>query len=98
MEGYKNTWVWIETFDGAARSVGLELLTPGRQMADTKDESLVAVVLGYKSEKAVQSAAAYGADQVIWVDDIAFEHYNVETYTAAMCQLVEKYKPDTVLF
>ena len=27
---YKNLWVYIETADGKAKSVGLELLTPGK--------------------------------------------------------------------
>jgi electron transfer flavoprotein alpha subunit len=98
MEGYKNIWVWIETFEGAARSVGLELLNPGREMAQTVGQKLVALVIGHNAEKAAQSAITYGADEVILLDDAVFSDYNVETYTAAMFRMVEKYKPDTVLF
>lgn len=98
MEGYKNIWVWIETGDGAARNVGLELLNPGRRMADAIGESLVAVIIGHNEEKAVQSAITYGADNVILVDDERFAEYNVETFTDAMNQLIEKHKPDTILF
>jgi len=99
MDGYKNIWVWIETSsDGAARNVGLELLTPGRKMAETIGHSLVAVIIGSGADAAIKSAAAYGADQVILLDDNCFAQYNTEIFTDALQELVEKYKPDTVLF
>ena len=98
MQGYKNVWVWIETHNGTAVNVGLELLSAGRTIADNCNQSLVAVVIGSRVDEAVSSAQNYGADQIIIVDDIEFAEYNTEVYTEAMFQLVEKYKPDTVLF
>ena len=91
-------WVWIETLNGKALDASLELLNPGRRIADTLGAKLAAVVLGHNAEQAAQTAAAYGADQVILVDDAALAAYNAETYTAAMHSLVQKYGPDTVLF
>jgi electron transfer flavoprotein alpha subunit len=98
MEGYKDFWVWIETYAGAARNVGLELLNPGRRMADAVGMSLVAVVIGHNAQGAAEAAIRHGADRVILADDEAFSVYNVESYTAALYSLVQKYKPDTVLF
>jgi len=98
MEGYKDIWVWIETFEGVARNVGLELLTPGRKMADAIGQSLVAVIIGNGSEAAEKSAAAYGADKVIVLEDECFAIYNTEVFTDAMLQLALRYKPDTILF
>jgi electron transfer flavoprotein alpha subunit len=98
VEGYKNIWVWIETSEGAARNVGLELLNPGRRLANTVKESLVAVVIGSNTESAVKSAVSYGADQVIVADHESFSEYNTEMYTDVMRQLIERYKPGTVLF
>ena len=98
MEGYKNFWVWIEAYEGVARNVGLELLTPGRKMADAVGQSLVAVVVGNGAENAVKSAMAYGADQVIVLEDECFAQYNTEVFTDAMLQLAQRYKPDTILF
>ena len=98
MEGYKNIWVWIETFEGVARSVGLELLSPGRRMSDATGQSLVAVIIGYKAEPAVKCAVKYGADQVIVLDDERFSRYNTEVFADAMLQLIKQYKPDTVLY
>jgi len=98
MEGYKDIWVWVETFEGNARSVGLELLTPGRKMADSTGQLLTAVVIAEKTSSALKSAVAYGADKVIVLEDTAFNEYNTEIFTGAMTQLIEKYKPDTILF
>ena len=98
MEGYRDIWVWIETHDGVMRSVGLELLTPGRYMADAIGHSLVAVVIGDKTDAAVKSAVGYGVDKVIRLDEEYFSVYNTEVFTDAMLQLITRYKPDTVLF
>ena len=44
----KDLWVFIETKeDGSARNVGIELLTPGRSLADQQGGKLVAVVVGH---------------------------------------------------
>ena len=98
MSEYKNIWVFIESYKGVAKSVGLELLNPGRMMADKVGQSLIGVVIGNNVEAAAKAAAEHGADQVILVEDEAYAEYNTATYTDAMCQLIAKYKPDTILF
>ena len=98
MSEYRNIWVFIETFQGAAKSVGLELLSPGRAMADKTGQKLVGIVIGEHAEEAAKAASAHGADQVILVDGPAYAEYNTAVYADAMHQLVEKYKPDTILF
>ena len=98
MDEYKNIWVWIETFEGAARNVGLELLTPGRKMAEAIGQSLVAVIIGHNPDAAIRCAVGYGADQVIVLDEEYFATYNTEVFTDAMLQLAGRYKPDTILF
>lgn len=97
MSEYKNLWVFIEVLNGEAKSVGLELLGPGRKMADAIGEKLVAVVIGDGADKAVQAAVSYGADQVIVVEGSDYTEYSTEGYTYAMEQLVNKYKPLTLL-
>ena len=43
---YKNIWVYLETKDGKLKNVGLELLNPGRMLADATGEKLVGVLIG----------------------------------------------------
>ena len=94
----KDLWVYVETKeDGSAKNVGLELLSPGRDLADKQGGRLVAVVIGSGVEQAVSDASAHGADQVIVVDAPEFKDYTTDAYTAAMYYLIEKYGPTTLL-
>jgi electron transfer flavoprotein alpha subunit len=94
---YKNLWVFIETADGAPRGVGLELLAPGRRLAEKTGEKLVAVVVGNGVEPAVKAAAAHGADEVLVVEGEEYGRYSTNTYANALCTLAEKYKPSAIL-
>ncbi len=94
----KNLWVFVETDEkGEAKSVGLELLTVGRGLADKQGGALVGIVIGSKVDAAVAAAAEYGADEVITVDAPAFAHYSTDAYAKALCTLVDKYGPTTIL-
>lgn len=94
----KNLWVFIETNqDGTAKNCGLELLCPGRRLAEKQGGLLVGVIIGSKVDKALQAATAYGADQVIVVDSEEFAHYTTDAYTDAFYTLVQKYSPTTIL-
>lgn len=94
----KDLWVFTETNeDGSAKSVGIELLTPGRMMADKQGGALVSVVIGHNVEAAVAEASAHGADKVIVVDGPEYGHYTTDAYTIAICTLVEKYGPTSML-
>ena len=87
-------WVSVETNeDGSAKNVGLELLTPGRMMAQKQGGKLVALVIGYNVDAAVKAVQEHGADQVIVVDDEVFKQYTTDAYTIAVCELMKKYAP-----
>ncbi|MBR5970757.1 MAG: electron transfer flavoprotein subunit alpha/FixB family protein [Lachnospiraceae bacterium] len=90
----KDLWVFVETNeDGSPKNVGIELLTPGRMMADKQGGKLVAVVIGCGCDAAVKEASAHGADQVIVADNEVFKQYTTDAYAIALVQLVEKYGP-----
>lgn len=87
-------WVIVETNeDGSAKNVGLELLTPGRMMAQKQGGKLVALVIGYNVDAAVKAVQDHGADQIIVVDDEVYKKYTTDAYTIAVCELVKKYQP-----
>ena len=94
----KDLWVFVETNeDGSAKNVGLELLTPGRDLATKQGGRLVAVVVGSGVGAAAQAASQHGADQVIMVDGPEYQHYSTDAYANALCTLVEKYGPTSML-
>ena len=94
----KDLWVFIETSeDGNAKNVGLELLNPGRDLATKQGGSLVAVVIGNGVDAAVKASERHGADKVLVLDGPEYKYYNTDAYTNAMCKLVEKHGPTTIL-
>lgn len=94
---YKNVWVFVETEYGKEKKVGLELLTPGREIADKLNQELVAVMFGNNIKNIAKEAIEYGADKVIIVDNPIFERYSTDAVTTAFMSLVEKYSPETIL-
>ena len=94
----KDLWVFVETNeDGTAKNVGIELLTPGHDMAVKQGGALVAVVIGSGEDAAVQAASEHGADKVIVVDGPEYATYTTDAYAIALCTLVEKYGPTSML-
>ncbi len=94
----KDLWVFVETNeDGTAANVGIELLTPGKMMAAKQGGQLVAVVIGSGVDAAVKDASDHGADKVIVVDAPEFKSYTTDAYAIALCTLVEKYGPTSMM-
>jgi len=94
---YKNIWVYIEADSGVPKSVGLELLAPGRELASANNEELVAVIIGKNAKEIAKIAIQHGADSAIVVEGPEYESYTTEAYTYALHQLVQKYKPSIMI-
>lgn len=98
MSENKNLWVIVETKeDGSAVNVGLELLNPGRKMADTLGGELVAVIIGQDVAKAKEEVKDHGVDRIITCEGEVYKDYSTDVYANAIEKLVEKYNPDTIL-
>lgn len=94
----KDLWVFIETkADGSARNVGIELLNPGRRLADGQGGKLCAVVIGSNTEAAQKEAAEHDADIVYVVDAPEYLPYSTDAYYKAMLTMIEKYGPTTLM-
>ncbi|MCC8025279.1 MAG: electron transfer flavoprotein subunit alpha/FixB family protein [Clostridium sp.] len=94
----KDLWVYVETLeDGSPKNVGLELLTPGRELAAKQGGALTAVVIGYQTDESVKEAVAHGADKVLVIDGPEYQVYSTDAYTYALCALIEKHGPASVL-
>ena len=93
-----NIFVYIENENSAVADVSLELLTKGRELADTLKVKLEAVVVGHNLEGIGSDLAKYGADTVWIADDEIFAPFRTLPHTAVMCGLIEQEKPQIVLF
>ena len=77
--------------------VSWELLGTGRELATSLGVELCAVVIGEQVEPLCAEAFAWGADKAYLVDAPVFRHYRTESYNRAICELVEKYRPEVIL-
>ncbi|MDR2909339.1 MAG: electron transfer flavoprotein subunit alpha/FixB family protein [Oscillospiraceae bacterium] len=97
-ETTKDLWIYIETNpDGTPKNVGLELLNPGRQLADQQGGKLVAVVIAGDVSIAAKEAARHGADQILAIEGPEFKSYTTDAHAAALTFLIKKYQPLTVM-
>lgn len=94
---YNGIWVFAEQREGVIAPVVFELLGKGRELADELGSELSAVLLGYHIEGLSSELIAFGADQVIEVDDPALKHFRDEFYAKALAELAFKYKPSIIL-
>jgi electron transfer flavoprotein alpha subunit len=95
---YKNVFVFCETHEGRLRSVALELVTKGRELADKLGEKLVAILIGNDIEKHAQTLIHHGADHVLVVEGKIFTDYTTDAYTIAMTSIIAPRKPAIVLY
>jgi len=99
-KAYRHVWVFIEYEHGKIHPVSLELLGEGRKLADKLQVELAGVIIGEKPDElaaAAQEAFEFGADLVYRVFDPVLAHYRNQSFTKAMTDLVNTYKPEIFL-
>ncbi len=99
-KAYKHVWVFIEQERGQVHPVSWELMGAGRRLADKLKVELAAIVLGPSGEVTpgiVAEAFCYGADLAYVVADDVLADYRNESYTKALTDLVNTYKPEILL-
>lgn len=90
---YKDVFVFIEQREGKIQGVALELLGKARDLADTTNENVVAVLLGCKIKEHAKDLISYGADMVIVADYPELGNYITEPYTQAISQILQEKNP-----
>jgi len=92
----RGVWVFAEQRRGSLKNVGFELLSRGRELADTLKTELCAVCLGH-NVAAVNSLIAHGADKVYLVDSPDLADNQEDYFTHQLLDLIKQYKPEVVL-
>ncbi|HSW44558.1 MAG TPA: electron transfer flavoprotein subunit alpha/FixB family protein [Phycisphaerae bacterium] len=91
-------WVFAEQEDESLNEVSLELCGKARELADRLGVKMGAVLAGWNVRELAYRLIAHGADRVYHVHDTRLEHYHTMPYARAMCRLIEKHKPQIVLY
>lgn len=94
---YTNVWVVAEVLSGRIQPVTHELIGTARQLADSRGSQVCVVLLSSGITSQASSLFAYGADQVIVVDDVRMAGFTDEIEARVMVRLIEKYKPEIII-
>lgn len=95
----KDVWVFVETNeDGSAKNAGIELLSPGRELADGQGGRLCALIIGSDVHQAVNDADIHGADVIYVIDGEEYRDYTTDAYAMAVCHAAERFGPTTMIF
>jgi electron transfer flavoprotein alpha subunit len=87
--------VFIEEREGKAKKTSLEALSAARKMADTLQESVVALRIG-TGEPSVDFAQ-YGADKIVSAQHELLGSYSTEGYCEAVVQVAQNVQPRFIL-
>jgi len=98
ISAYTGVWVFAEQKGGTPAGVTLELLGEGGKLAGRLQAPLSAVLLGDGIGQTAKILIAHGADNVYIVDHPSLKNFNDESYADLFVQLIQRFKPEIVLF
>jgi electron transfer flavoprotein alpha subunit len=87
--------VFIEEREGKIKKTSLEALFAARKLADTMQESVVALYIGTAESAAV--LAQYGADKVLYAQHELLNAYSTEGYCATVVQAAKSLETKMIL-
>ena len=99
-KGARGILTWAEIVKGEISRPSLELLTPARTLANELDEDtkVTTLIIGKNVEKLAKELIAYGADEVIVVDDDRLEEYRILPFSEIFAQVIKKNNYEIALF
>jgi electron transfer flavoprotein alpha subunit len=95
-DGSRGVWVFAEQRRGTLKSVGFELISRGRELADTLQTELCAVCLGHDITD-IPGLIAHGADKVYLVESQDLADNQEDYLTQKLLELIKEHKPEIVL-
>jgi electron transfer flavoprotein alpha subunit len=87
--------VFIEEREGKIKKSSLEAVSAARKLADTLQESVVALIVGPADPSA--DPAQYGADKVLMVQNELLNFYSTEGYSSTVVQAAKNLQPRFIL-
>jgi len=95
-DGSHGVWVFAEQRRGNLKNVSFELLSRGRELADTLRTELCAVCLGHNVAD-IDRLIAHGADKIYLVDNPDLADNQEDYLTHKLVGLIKEYKPEVFL-
>ncbi|MCJ7752880.1 MAG: electron transfer flavoprotein subunit alpha/FixB family protein [Armatimonadetes bacterium] len=98
MSETREVLVFVEQENGRIAGVSLELLTKARELADTLDGCVGAVLMGHEIAGLAESVIHQGADIVFLADHPELAVYRTLPYARVVIDLVKEREPYIVLY
>lgn len=96
--GARGILTWIEMHGQIPARSSLEILNPARKLADQLQTQVTAVVTGQNIKSIAPEIIAYGADEVVIVDDPRLKEYRILPVATVLAQWIEHKRPEIALF
>ena len=98
--GASGILTWAEVVNGKISRPSLELLTPARSLAAElgNDTKVITLIIGKDLGDLPRELIAYGADEVVVVDDERLEEYRILPFATTFEQVIKKKNPEIALF
>lgn len=98
----KDIFVWIELRHNKIQDGSLQLLSEANHLqsqykAKNIDFDVVGIITAYQAQSVYQDCFKYGADKLIVCDDIKLKETSTQHTTKAITDIVNWYKPDSLL-
>ncbi len=94
---FRHIMVYAETSGGSLMSVGKELISEAKLLANDLSCEVWAVLIGNDIKKHADECISYGADKIYVIQGENFEEYTNDAYTEAFTKLINETKPEIVL-
>ncbi|MEA3500702.1 MAG: electron transfer flavoprotein subunit alpha/FixB family protein [Candidatus Marinimicrobia bacterium] len=91
-------WTYIEIHNGKIADVSLELLGKAQDLAKKLSVKCGAILLGENLNTYYEMLFQYGADIIYSAEDSILKKYAPLPYTKTVCEIIEKYEPQIVLY
>jgi electron transfer flavoprotein alpha subunit len=99
-DGASGILTWAEVVKGQISRPSLELLTPARDLANSLEDgtTVTTLLIGKDVDNLAKELIAYGADEVIVVDDERLEEYRILPFSEIFAQVIKERNPEIALF
>lgn len=94
---WRGVLVYADCTEGKIHRVTYELCGKAKELAAVTGHPVYALLIGYGVGECAKELLRYGVDKVFVYDNEALAEFRIEPYTAAFCNLIEKYKPSSIL-
>ncbi|MFC1893398.1 FAD-binding protein, partial [Chloroflexota bacterium] len=93
-----DVWVYVEQDGEELNSASFELLGKATELAKSVNVEACAMLMGKDVKSSANDLIAYGARKVYLAEHNLLEHFLPIPYTKIISEIIEKYKPQIMLF